>query len=160
MNLKLAIAVFVLPLGMSSSFVKSVSATEIAHQPETQTSIVVAQRYPDQWNNDQRYDNQGNGDRRDNNQRYNDRRNNDQRHNDQWNRDQQESIRHEESQQNEIRRDHIRQDQLRQGELRQDQDHWNQNRRDDQRVWIPGHYESGFLGIGRRWVEGYWATGR
>ncbi len=24
------------------------------------------------------------------------------------------------------------------------------------RVWIPGHWEAGFLGIGRRWVEGHW----
>lgn len=24
------------------------------------------------------------------------------------------------------------------------------------RVWIPGHWEPGFLGIGRRWVEGHW----
>lgn len=24
------------------------------------------------------------------------------------------------------------------------------------RVWIPGHWESGFLGIGRKWVEGHW----
>lgn len=24
------------------------------------------------------------------------------------------------------------------------------------RVWIPGHWEPGFLGIGRKWVEGHW----
>jgi hypothetical protein len=24
------------------------------------------------------------------------------------------------------------------------------------KVWIPGHYEPGFLGIGRYWVDGYW----
>jgi len=24
------------------------------------------------------------------------------------------------------------------------------------RVWVPGHWESGFLGIGRKWVEGHW----
>jgi len=25
-------------------------------------------------------------------------------------------------------------------------------------VWIPGHYEAGFLGIGRRWVPGHYET--
>jgi hypothetical protein len=26
------------------------------------------------------------------------------------------------------------------------------------RVWIAGHYEPGFLGLGRKWVEGHWET--
>ncbi|PSB26819.1 hypothetical protein C7B82_18365 [Stenomitos frigidus ULC18] len=40
---------------------------------------------------------------------------------------------------------------------RRDNDRWNNNRRDQQRrVWIPGHWESGFLGIGRKWVEGHY----
>lgn len=31
------------------------------------------------------------------------------------------------------------------------------NRRDNQRrVWIPGHWERGFLGIGRHWVAGHY----
>ncbi len=31
------------------------------------------------------------------------------------------------------------------------------NRRDSQRqVWIPGHWERGFLGIGRKWVAGHY----
>ena len=31
------------------------------------------------------------------------------------------------------------------------------DRRDQQRrIWIPSHWESGFLGIGRRWVEGHY----
>jgi hypothetical protein len=25
-------------------------------------------------------------------------------------------------------------------------------------VWIAGHYEPGFLGLGRKWVEGHWET--
>ncbi len=46
---------------------------------------------------------------------------------------------------------------------------WDNNRRNDnwrndqyyqqygnRRVWIPAHWEPGFLGIGRRWVEGHW----
>lgn len=34
-------------------------------------------------------------------------------------------------------------------------------RRDtSRRVWIPGHYEPGFLGIGRKWVEGHWEDRR
>lgn len=43
---------------------------------------------------------------------------------------------------------------------------WDNNRRYDngryyqqygnRRVWIPGHWEAGFLGIGRRWVAGHW----
>ncbi len=35
----------------------------------------------------------------------------------------------------------------------------NEFRRDEhRRVWIPGHWESGFLGIGRKWVAGHWET--
>ena len=28
--------------------------------------------------------------------------------------------------------------------------------RREQRVWVPGHWEHGFLGIGRKWVGGHW----
>jgi hypothetical protein len=33
---------------------------------------------------------------------------------------------------------------------------WRDNRRwnNQRRVWIPGHWERGFLGIGRKWVAG------
>lgn len=52
-----------------------------------------------------------------------------------------------------IQRDQARIDALRRNEIRQRQ----AIRRDEaRRVWIPGHYESGFLGIGRHWVEGHW----
>ena len=30
------------------------------------------------------------------------------------------------------------------------------DRRDEHRVWIPRHWQSGFLGIGGHWVEGHW----
>ena len=30
-------------------------------------------------------------------------------------------------------------------------------REQPRRVWISGHWESGFLGIGRKWVEGHYA---
>jgi hypothetical protein len=52
---------------------------------------------------------------------------------------------------------------------RWDNNRWDNNRRSDnwrndqyyqqygnRRVWIPGHWEPGFLGIGRKWVEGHW----
>ena len=40
---------------------------------------------------------------------------------------------------------------------RQEQYRRYDTRRDaHRRVWIPGHWESGFLGIGRKWVEGHW----
>jgi hypothetical protein len=40
---------------------------------------------------------------------------------------------------------------------RQEQYRRYDSRRDaHRRVWIPGHWESGFLGIGRKWVEGRW----
>ncbi len=29
-------------------------------------------------------------------------------------------------------------------------------RHDERRVWIPGHYQPGFLGIFRVWVDGHW----
>lgn len=51
-----------------------------------------------------------------------------------------------------IRRDEIRRDEIRQDEIRRDEIHRDASRR----VWIPGHWESGFLGIGRKWVEGHW----
>ena len=47
------------------------------------------------------------------------------------------------------RRDEIRRDEIRRAEIRRDA---------PRRVWIPGHWESGFLGIGRKWVEGHWGT--
>ncbi len=154
MNCKLAIAVCTVPFGMVVLLAKSASAAEVVYQPDTPI-VVVAQRYDDRGNNNQRYDDQWN-----NNQRYDDRGNNNQRYDDRQNRDQQEAIRREEIRRNDIRHDQLHRDQLRQDEFHQEQNRWSQNRRDDQRVWIAGHYESGFLGIGRRWVDGYWATGR
>ena len=38
---------------------------------------------------------------------------------------------------------------------RHDHDNW---RRDEHhRVWIPGHWDNGFLGIGRHWIPGHYA---
>lgn len=55
------------------------------------------------------------------------------------------------------RRD-IRQEELRREQIRREEAQRNQERRREmtRRVWIPGHYESGFLGIGRKWVAGHW----
>ena len=63
--------------------------------------------------------------------------------------------RQENDRRDELRRQAIRQDQNRRENLRRDQD-----RRFDREIWIPAHYESGFLGLGRRWVEGHWETRR
>ncbi|BAU11934.1 hypothetical protein LEP3755_24580 [Leptolyngbya sp. NIES-3755] len=56
------------------------------------------------------------------------------------------------------RRDNIRQEDLRREQIRREEAQRNQDRRREvtRRVWIPGHYEPGFLGIGRKWVEGHW----
>lgn len=55
-----------------------------------------------------------------------------------------------------------RQEALRRAQLRREEALRNQERRRDavRRVWIPGHYEPGFLGIGRKWVEGHWEERR
>ncbi len=70
-------------------------------------------------------------------QRYDDRNTNDRRDDNQRN-----QLRQQELRRNELRREEIRREELRRNEAR--------------RVWIPGHWESGFLGIGRHWVEGHW----
>lgn len=76
-------------------------------------------------------------DRDDNNQRDRDWRNNDHRRDNDWRNNQRD---------NDWRND------------RRDND-WRHNRRDNQRrVWIPGHWERGFLGIGRKWVAGHYET--
>lgn len=55
------------------------------------------------------------------------------------------------------RREAIRLDEIR----RRADDRRDAIRRDEpRRVWIPGHWEPGFLGIGRKWVEGHWEDGR
>ena len=54
--------------------------------------------------------------------------------------------------QNNDRREEARREEARREEARREE------ARRDRRVWIPGHWESGFLGIGRKWVEGHWET--
>jgi hypothetical protein len=41
-------------------------------------------------------------------------------------------------------------------ERRQERRYFYNNRYYNNRVWIPGRYESGIFGIGRRWVPGHW----
>ena len=125
MNTKLAIALFVLPVGMLSVFAKTASAAEEPSHSNA-NPVLVADRYDDT-----------NRDRRDDNQR------------DQLRRDQ---LRQAASRRDQLRQDELRRDQLRQAALRRDELRRNEARR----VWIPGHWESGFLGIGRHWVEGHW----
>ena len=50
---------------------------------------------------------------------------------------------------------HERQDDWRRAEER-GQFHRDEFHHDGRGVWIPGHYKSGFLGIGRVWVAGHW----
>jgi hypothetical protein len=75
----------------------------------------------------------------DNNRRYDDRWDNNRRYDDRWDNN---------------RRYDNRWDNNRRS------DNWRNNQYYEQygnrRVWIPGHWERGFLGIGRRWVEGHW----
>lgn len=164
MNRKLAIVLFALPFGMSAALTRSASATD---QLDRHPPVVVAQRYDEhdeRWNNDPRYDNQ-----RDRNQQYKDHRNRNQRHEDRRNRDRREAIRREQLRKNELRRqdgsrrndsrwEQNRRDNVRWDRNRPIDSRWDRNRQNIRRVWIPGHYERGFLGIGRRWVEGHWET--
>ncbi|HEY9612395.1 hypothetical protein [Allocoleopsis sp.] len=54
---------------------------------------------------------------------------------------------HRQYDQHQEAREAIRRNEIRRDEIRRDA---------PKRVWIPGHWESGFLGIGRKWVEGHW----
>jgi hypothetical protein len=38
--------------------------------------------------------------------------------------------------------------------------HHQRRHQTSNQVWIAGHYEPGFLGLGRKWVEGHWETRR
>jgi hypothetical protein len=70
--------------------------------------------------------------------------------------DRQNSFRREELQREATRRKELRQNQIRREEAQR-----NQIRRDSsRRVRIAGHYEPGFLGIGRKCVEGHWEDRR
>lgn len=62
--------------------------------------------------------------------------------------------RREEAQREAIQRDQLRREVLLRNEIRDRRD----LRREERRVWISGHFEPGFLGIGRHWVEGHWET--
>jgi hypothetical protein len=70
-------------------------------------------------------------------QQYNGRRDYDQR-----DYDQREAARRDEARRDEARREALQREAAR--------------HQVSKRVWIPGHWEAGFLGIGRKWVEGHW----
>ena len=53
---------------------------------------------------------------------------------------------------NEARQQEIRRQQEFRAQLRR-----NEVRRDEDRVWVPGHIEYGFLGLSSYWAEGHWA---
>ncbi len=55
-----------------------------------------------------------------------------------------------EARQQEIRRQQEREEQLRRNELRHN----------EHQVWVPGHNESGFLGLFSHWIEGHWEDRR
>ncbi len=139
MNSKLAFALFALPMGLSASIAsgaKSASAAEVAYQPDGQTSVVVAQRYDDHWNQDRRSDDARYHDRQEKFRRQEFRRNEERRH-------------------EELRRERNYQDRDYRDQNYRDQNYQNRDHQDD-RIWVPGHYQAGFLGFGRTWVEGHW----
>ncbi len=67
-----------------------------------------------------------------------------QRYDDRWDNDRREEARRAEARRAEVRREEARREEAR--------------RESSRRVWIPAHWESGFLGIGRKWVAGHWET--
>jgi hypothetical protein len=80
-------------------------------------------------------------------QQYNGRRDYDQRDYDQRDYDQRDYDQREAARREAVRRDEARREAIQREAAR---------RQVSKRVWIPGHWESGFLGIGRKWVEGHW----
>ncbi len=56
----------------------------------------------------------------------------------------------------EDRQNHERQDDLRRSQVRDQSFRRDDFRRDDRRVWIPGHYKPGLLGLFSIWVDGHW----
>ena len=130
MNRYVIAAIGMLPIVTLSALPKPASAETVPQRSLSSASVVIiADRDDNDWRNDRR-----DNDRRDNNWRNNDHRDNDRRDND-W-------------------RNNRRDNDWRNN--RRDND-WRNDRRDNQRrVWIPGHWESGFLGIGRKWVAGHY----
>lgn len=138
MNKKIA-ALFLLPLGAVSLLPKSALATEATSfspvSPSSASSVLVAQKYGAPPVSIQREINDNRQDRWDDRQdRWDDRRD---RWNDHW----------------DDRRDRWDNRRDRWNDRR---DRWDDYRQESRRVWIPGHWEAGFLGIGRRWVDGHW----
>ncbi len=127
MRRELATAMLMLPIGMMTLLPKSALAIEKRFTPTmNQPNQTILVADRD---DDDHWDNRRDDDRWDNNRRYDDRWDNNRRYNDRWNNNH--------------------------------RDNWQNNNRyynqyGGRRVWIPGHWESGFLGIGRRWVEGHW----
>lgn len=133
--------------------------------------LIIRDDPRDQWRRERR-------DRRDDweRRRREERRDRDRRNEDRWDRDRRnqerrdrerreeweqkrrEEERRERERREEWRRDRDRGDDYCRDNWRDDdcRDNWRGDRRERRRVWVPGHYESGFLGIGRRWVEGRW----
>ncbi|MBW4695888.1 MAG: hypothetical protein KME27_29595 [Lyngbya sp. HA4199-MV5] len=129
MNRLMMVAIGSLPIVALSCLPKPASAEAVPQNAFSRAPIVIADRDNNDWRNNDRWDN----DRRDNDRRDNDWRNNN-------------------------RRDNDRRDYDWRNNNRRDNDWRDNNRRDYQRrVWIPGHWERGFLGIGRKWVAGHYA---
>ena len=135
MNRKTTLAIVALPVGMIALLAKSAAALDVHSPASSQTPTTIAQRYDEQRINHrddaQRQDEQR-IDRRDDAQRYQNRR---------------DEARREAIRRNEARREAIRRDEARRESIRRDE---------NRRIWVSGHWQSGFLGIGGRWVEGHW----
>jgi hypothetical protein len=131
------------------------------------------QRLNDQCRDDSPLDRRRQGDLRKDDDRFNDRRLNDPRFDDRrFGNPRSDDFRYDNARdqddwQAEVRRRDVRLGRGQQDQLRRNRDGWRGDRRErwdchnnirqnQRRVWIPGHYKPGFLGIGRKWVEGYW----
>ena len=132
MNPRIATGILIFPLGLISLIANPVSARETASRTLVkQEPLVVAQTYHREYD----------------------------QHQEAREAARQAEVRRDEIRQAEIRRDEIRQAEIRRDEIRQAEIRQAEIRRNaPRRVWIPGHWESGFLGIGRKWVEGHWET--
>jgi hypothetical protein len=108
-------------------------------------------RNDDRWEDWRRDEERRARERRDEERRERERR-------DEWEQKRRDEERRERDRRDEWRRERDRRDEYCRDNRRDDdcRDNWQGDRRERRRVWVPGHYESGLLGIGRRWVEGRW----
>jgi hypothetical protein len=147
MNSKFAVAILVLPLGLFSLIAKPAVAAENGYYQGSQPSGVVTQQ-PDRDNNTPH--------------NYNSPKPVQQRQS--WHRSmrpvQNAQTNDRQVQQQQLEHDRQQHQQLERQRQQLEHDRQSQNRPNEHRVWIAGHYEPGFLEIRRKWVEGHWEVRR